>query len=212
MPRPNATALAKLTPTSSAPTRPGAFVTATASIASSDVSASASARVTTGTIAVRCCRDAISGTTPPNTRWTSCERMTSDRIVTSSPEPSITDADVSSHDVSIPRMRVTRRASRSRLDGRVGGRRRHAAPLHLHLRRLHLHADPRRIQIRYVRHRVVQRDGERMRMDLAHRADDATWPGDAHDLRLERDVAAGRRGAVGAHDDTAIVDDRHATR
>src|SRR6478672_7741450 len=112
MPRPNASALAKLTPTSSAPTSPGAFVTATASTSPSSTFASASAWRTTGTIAVRWCRDAISGTTPPKMRWTSCDRMTSDSSVASSPRPESTAADVSSHDVSMPRMRVTSSARR----------------------------------------------------------------------------------------------------
>src|SRR6185369_7904162 len=55
---------------------------------------------------VRCARDAISGTTPPKTRWTSCDRITSERWTTSSPLPSRTAAEVSSHEVSIPRIRV----------------------------------------------------------------------------------------------------------
>ena len=52
-----------------------------ASMSSSVVAASASARSTTGTMLVRCARDAISGTTPPNTRWMSCERITSERCM-----------------------------------------------------------------------------------------------------------------------------------
>src|SRR3954464_1646535 len=93
-------------PTSSAPTRPGVFVTATASRSSSVVPASSMARWTTGTMLVRGARDAISGTTPPKTRCTSCDKMTRDFCSTSSPLPSSTAADVSSHDVSMPRMRV----------------------------------------------------------------------------------------------------------
>jgi len=70
-------------------------------------SASSMARSTTGTMLVRCAREAISGTTPPNTRWTSCDRITRDFWVMSSPSPSRTAAEVSSQDVSMPSMRVT---------------------------------------------------------------------------------------------------------
>src|SRR3954466_12356889 len=55
---------------------------------------------------VRCARDAISGTTPPNTRWMSCDKITSDFWVISSPLPSSTAAEVSSQEVSMPRMVV----------------------------------------------------------------------------------------------------------
>src|SRR6185295_3638572 len=55
---------------------------------------------------VRCAREAISGTTPPNTRWMSWDRITSDFCTTSSPLPSSTAADVSSQDVSIPKILV----------------------------------------------------------------------------------------------------------
>src|ERR1700682_2249244 len=115
MPREKARALPWLTPTRSAPTRPGALVTATASRSSRLVPASSIARSTTGTMLVRCARDAISGTTPPKTRWISCERITRDFWETSSPSPSRTAADVSSHEVSIPRMRVTCASALSRL-------------------------------------------------------------------------------------------------
>ena len=54
------------------------------------IPASLSARDTTGTMLVRCARDAISGTTPPKTLWMSCDRMTSDFCFTSSPVPSRT--------------------------------------------------------------------------------------------------------------------------
>src|SRR5687767_10648578 len=77
--------------------------------------ASETARSTTGTMLVRCARDASSGTTPPYTRWTSWERMTSDFCDTSSPEPSSTAAEVSSHEVSIPSIVVM-----SLLTGRLG--------------------------------------------------------------------------------------------
>src|SRR3954468_7796903 len=55
---------------------------------------------------VRCARDAISGTTPPNTQWMSCDKITSDFWVTSSPLPSSTAAEVSSQEVSMPRIVV----------------------------------------------------------------------------------------------------------
>src|SRR3954470_1120607 len=55
---------------------------------------------------VRCARDAISGTTPPNTRWMPCDKITSDFWVISSPLPSSTAAEVSSQEVSMPRMVV----------------------------------------------------------------------------------------------------------
>src|SRR5688500_16885428 len=84
--------------------RPGADVTAIPSTSSSETDASSSARDTTGTMLVRCSREAISGTTPPNTRCMSCDRITSDFRATASALPWRTDADVSSHDVSIPRI------------------------------------------------------------------------------------------------------------
>ena len=65
MPRAKANALAKHTPDSSAPTSPGPSVTATPSMSAAVTPASASACVTTGVRFVRCCREAISGTTPP---------------------------------------------------------------------------------------------------------------------------------------------------
>src|SRR6266581_3683211 len=99
-----ASAFAYTTPTRSAPTRPGPCVTATASTALHDTPASARARSTTGGSAARCARLASSGTTPPNTWWTSCERMI--RLASSGvafrPPLTSTAADVSSHDVSMP--------------------------------------------------------------------------------------------------------------
>jgi hypothetical protein len=61
----NASAFAVSTPTSSAPTRPGPAVTATASRSENAMFASAIARSMTGTIVATCWRDATSGTTPP---------------------------------------------------------------------------------------------------------------------------------------------------
>src|SRR5207247_7464046 len=94
-----ARALAYTTPTSSAPTRPGPAVTATASTARRSRPASTRARSTTAGSAARWARLASSGTTPPNTWWMSCDRMTR---LASSPETR-TAADVSSHEVSMPR-------------------------------------------------------------------------------------------------------------
>src|SRR6185503_8454594 len=103
-----------------------------------------SARSTTGTIAVRCARDAISGTTPPKMRWTSCERITSDLSETSSPAPSSTAADVSSHDVSIPRTLMDAVSAV------------HGNELHLHLPRPHAKArrEPSGIDVDEMRQRI----------------------------------------------------------
>src|SRR5881396_2429090 len=97
-----ASALAYTTPTSSAPTSPGPWVTATASTAPQPTPASTRARSTTAGRAARCARLASSGTTPPKTLCTSCDRMT--RLASSGarPPPTSTAADVSSQEVSIP--------------------------------------------------------------------------------------------------------------
>src|SRR5207245_151008 len=98
-----ARALAYTTPTSSAPTRPGPAVTATASTAPQLTPASSSARSTTAGSVARWARLASSGTTPPNTLCTSCDRMT--RLASSGRprSPTSTAAEVSSHEVSMPR-------------------------------------------------------------------------------------------------------------
>src|SRR6266567_1335768 len=98
-----ASALAYTTPTSSAPTSPGPWVTATASTALHETPASARARSTTAGRAARCARLASSGTTPPNTLWMSWDRMT--RLASSGRpgSPTSTAAEVSSQDVSMPR-------------------------------------------------------------------------------------------------------------
>src|SRR6266704_1589364 len=98
-----ARALAYTTPTSRAPARPGPWVTTTASTALQVTPASVSARATTAGSAVRWARLASSGTTPPNTLCTSCDRMT--RLASSGRRrsPTSTAAEVSSHDVSMPR-------------------------------------------------------------------------------------------------------------
>ena len=78
-PRDQASALAKETPTSSEPTRPGPWVTAMAPMSSSDVPASARAFSTTPQMSRTCWRDASSGTTPPHSRWIAiCEATTFD--------------------------------------------------------------------------------------------------------------------------------------
>src|SRR5262245_49980342 len=77
------------------------MVTATASTAESGTPAWSSALSTTGPIARRCARLASSGTTPPNTWCTSCDRIT--RLASSGfLSPTSTAAEVSSHEVSIP--------------------------------------------------------------------------------------------------------------
>src|SRR5438552_10332328 len=98
-----ARAFAYTTPTSSAPTRPGPAVTATASTAPQLTPASSRARSTTAGRAARCARLASSGTTPPNTLCTSCDRMM--RLASSGRprSPTTTAAEVSSHEVSMPR-------------------------------------------------------------------------------------------------------------
>src|SRR5205814_8506950 len=100
-----ASAFAYTTPTSSAPTSPGPWVTATASTALQSTPASVRARSTTAGRAARCARLANSGTTPPNTRCTSCDRMT--RLASSGARPdrslTSTAAEACSQGVSIPR-------------------------------------------------------------------------------------------------------------
>ena len=57
--------LAKATPTTSAPTRPGPMVHATAERSSKPKPACSIVYMTVGTMASVCLREAISGTTPP---------------------------------------------------------------------------------------------------------------------------------------------------
>src|SRR5512142_1279033 len=91
-------------PTRSEPTRPGPSATAIALRSSSRVADSSSASRTAGTIALRCSRDASSGTTPPYFECVAiCEETTDDKIRDPS---STTAAAVSSHDDSIPRIRI----------------------------------------------------------------------------------------------------------
>src|SRR6266567_339665 len=102
--RANATAFAAASPTSSAPTRPGPTVTATASTSPNQIPASVRASVSSGLTFSRWAREAISGTTPPNRscRWAWLDSRF-DRIF----RPSSTTATaVSSQEVSIPRTRI----------------------------------------------------------------------------------------------------------
>src|SRR6267143_3057000 len=87
-------------PTSSEPTSPGPWVTATPSRSRNLTPASASAFSTTGTMTSRWRREASSGTTPPYGAWiASCEATT----LESTRRPSAsTAAAVSSHELSIP--------------------------------------------------------------------------------------------------------------
>ena len=64
-PRPQAIALAVFAPTSSEPASPGPRVTASAVRSSHPAPESASAASITGTMSYTCCREAISGNTPP---------------------------------------------------------------------------------------------------------------------------------------------------
>src|SRR5919108_4993161 len=97
-----AMALASATPTSSEPMSPGPSVHATASMSQKVTSARSRASRTTGVRASTWARAAISGTIPPYSPWSSsCEAITLERI---SRSPRSTAADVSSHEVSMPRM------------------------------------------------------------------------------------------------------------
>src|SRR4051812_27834727 len=97
----SAYAFAAATPTSRAPVKPGPEVTAIASTSSTVAPASASARWTVGTIASRCAREAISGTTPPNRSCSSTEVASASA---SSVCPRTSPTPVSSHEVSNPRI------------------------------------------------------------------------------------------------------------
>jgi hypothetical protein len=100
LPAANASPFAKFTPTSSAPIKPGAKVTATPSISLSLQLAFSSASSQTCTMLSACRREAISGTTPPYKRCSStCEATMADSIF----RPFSTTAQaVSSQEVSIP--------------------------------------------------------------------------------------------------------------
>src|SRR5919106_6172686 len=66
--------------------------------------ASARARSTTEPMVRTCARLASSGTTPPKTRWTSCDRITWPAMEPTPPSARSTAAEVSSQDVSMPRI------------------------------------------------------------------------------------------------------------
>src|SRR2546422_162218 len=93
-------------PTSSEPTSPGPWVTATPSSSRNLTPASASAFSITGTMTSRWRREASSGTTPPYGAWiASCEATT----LESTRRPSAsTAAAVSSHELSIPSTTIRR--------------------------------------------------------------------------------------------------------
>src|SRR6267142_1473714 len=99
-------------PTSSEPTSPGPWVTATPSSSRNLTPASASAFSTTGTMTSRWRREASSGTTPPYGAWiASCEATT----LESTRRPSArTAAAVSSHELSMPSTIMSRSSFRSR--------------------------------------------------------------------------------------------------
>src|SRR6185437_13365874 len=90
-------------PTSSAPASPGPDVTAIASRSSNPTPDSAIAARTTGTMARRCSRLASSGTTPPYRACVAICEATTDESVRA--PRSTTAAAVSSHELSMPRIR-----------------------------------------------------------------------------------------------------------
>src|SRR5262245_60012626 len=139
-------------PTRSEPTRPGPRVTAMPSMRPRSMSARASAASITGSRLVRCCRDASSGTTPPNGPWTaSCEDTTEAR----SRPSSRTAAAESSHEVSMPRTITSSFAGPDREeDGVVAAthEEEHALPLAARLHRL--------LVLRGVVHRAAIRLGD----------------------------------------------------
>src|SRR5574341_226002 len=101
--RAKAMALAADTPTRRAPIRPGAWVTATSSMSSSETEAPASASRMTGMRFFKCSRDASSGTTPP---YFSCTFTWEETTFDSTAVSRSTAAAVSSQEVSIPRVNI----------------------------------------------------------------------------------------------------------
>jgi hypothetical protein len=73
--------LAKFRPINIAPINPGSEVAATKSISLILMSALLSDASVISTILRKCSLDAISGTTPPNVEWYSCERITFDKTL-----------------------------------------------------------------------------------------------------------------------------------
>mmetsp|Transcript_10277 Transcript_10277/g.42494 ORF Transcript_10277/g.42494 Transcript_10277/m.42494 type:complete len:216 (-) Transcript_10277:162-809(-) len=117
------TSCAATTPTRRHMERPGPTVTATASSRDASTPAFRSAVATTSSMAASCASRARFGTTPPHGAWmASCDVLASPRT---RPSPVTTATPVSSHDVSMPRMRVsastaTVRPSGSRRSGERG--------------------------------------------------------------------------------------------
>src|SRR3954454_14537233 len=125
--RASAYALAAATPTSSAPVSPGPEVTATASTSSARTPASASARCTVGTIASRCAREAISGTTPPKR---SCSAMEVASASASRVCPRTSPTPVSSQEVSNPRTMASPPTRSATAASRQPAQRTHPLALH----------------------------------------------------------------------------------
>ncbi len=100
-PAERASPLAKFTPTSSAPISPGAQVTAMPSIWESCFPLWDRASCTTPVMASLCSREAISGTTPPNTRCRSIWEATTEESICL-PSSTIAAA-VSSQELSMPK-------------------------------------------------------------------------------------------------------------
>ena len=107
-----AIAFAAERPTSSAPTSPGPWVTATRSTLAIGSPADSSASRTTGETSSRWRRDATSGTTPPKRACRSACDDTTDE--STRPSSVTTAAAVSSHDVSIPRITTPARTASAR--------------------------------------------------------------------------------------------------
>src|ERR1039457_6406713 len=103
MPRAKQIDLAYVMPTSSDPTNPGPCVTAMAERSSQELPDRSIADRTTGTIALKCSREASSGTTPPYLEWVSSWEATTELSIVARFESSwTTAAAVSSQDDSIP--------------------------------------------------------------------------------------------------------------
>ena len=101
LPVAKAKALAALTPTMSAPARPGPLVTAKASTSAKVTPASFKARCSVGTKASRWAREAISGMTPPKRM---CSSMEEETVLVNSVVPRTSPTPVSSQEDSIPKI------------------------------------------------------------------------------------------------------------
>src|SRR3954471_11716750 len=127
LPSASAYALAAATPTSNAPVSPGPEVTATASTSSIVAPASVRARCTVGTMASRCAREAISGTTPPKR---SCSAMEVASASASRVCPRTSPTPVSSQEVSKPRTRASPPTRSATAASRQPAQRPHPLALH----------------------------------------------------------------------------------